>query len=117
MERILLVDDDEDMMMLTSRWLSKEGYDVTMKTSGKAALSFLDENEVDLVILDYAMPEMDGPDVLKAIRERGNMVNVIFRTGKDESDIEDIASKYSLSGSVSKAEGKKKLLEVVGNLL
>ena len=62
MERILLVDDDEDMMMLTSRWLSKEGYDVTMKTSGKAALSFLDENEVDLVILDYAMPEMDGPD-------------------------------------------------------
>ena len=71
----------------------------------------------DVILLDYAMPEMDGPDVLKAIRERGNMVNVIFRTGKDESDIEDIASKYSLSGSVSKAEGKKKLLEVVGNLL
>ena len=59
-----------------------------MATSGKIALSFLAQTPVDLVLLDYEMPVMNGPEVLKSIREMPAIKDtpVIFLTAKDDKE-------------------------------
>ncbi len=118
MSHILLIDDDEDIVKLTTRWLQKAGYEVSFATSGKEALLLLSQMKPDLILLDYAMPEMDGPSVLKAIREDTALdgVSVIFRTGMEEIR-EDETEGLEYQGMVSKAEGKLPLLQAVKDVL
>ncbi len=86
-KKILIVDDDGAMLRMMRTWLSVK-YHVYMASSGKIALSFLAQNEVDLILLDYEMPVMNGPDVLKEIRatERIKDMPVIFLTAKDDKE-------------------------------
>lgn len=65
---ILAVDDDEMSLMMIERILG-ESYEIVKVTSGKDALAYLSEHTVDLVLLDYMMPEHDGITVLTRIRE------------------------------------------------
>lgn len=117
MSLILLVDDDEDMIKLTERWLTKAGYEVNTATSGEGAIESVNKEKPDLVLLDYAMPGMDGPETLRVIREKNTDLPVLFRTGKDDSDIEKACEEYNANGIVSKADGKPKLLEAVKKVL
>ena len=66
-KKILIIDDDGTMLRMMRTWLSVK-YHVYMASSGKIALSFLAKNPIDLVLLDYEMPGMDGATVLKEIR-------------------------------------------------
>ncbi|MCR5789227.1 MAG: response regulator [Lachnospiraceae bacterium] len=116
MSKILLIDDDEDMLAMTGRWLEKAGYEVMRAASGKDALSLLETSVPDLILLDYAMPEMDGPAVLSAIREREALasVPVLYRTGMDEMQE---AGAPAPDGIVPKSEGKPGLLKAVSSFL
>ncbi|HAF26736.1 MAG TPA: hypothetical protein DCG85_05415 [Lachnospiraceae bacterium] len=116
MSRILLVDDDSDMLMLTGRWLEKAGYEVDRAASGSEALSCLEKIKPDLILLDYAMPGMDGPAVLSAIRENGAYENipVYYRTGMDDNDITPVPS---ANGIIPKSEGKPGLIKAVSEAL
>ena len=84
-KRILIVDDDPEQLMQIKLHLSAF-YEVRAVRSGPAALSYLKEHPVDLILLDYMMPDMDGPSVLKSIRESGDYpwIPVIFLTGMTE---------------------------------
>ena len=86
-KKILIIDDDGAMLRMMKTWLSVK-YRVYMASSGKIALSFLAQNPVDLVLLDYEMPVMNGPDVLKEIRNTQAIRNlpVIFLTAKDDRE-------------------------------
>ena len=86
-KKILIVDDDGAMLRMLRTWLSVK-YRVYMASSGKIALTFLSQNDVDLVLLDYEMPVMSGPDVLKEIRNTQAIKNlpVIFLTAKDDKE-------------------------------
>lgn len=53
---ILLVDDDEDILAMSGRWLEKAGYEVIKASSGSEAIAALSDNKTDLVLLDYVMP-------------------------------------------------------------
>ncbi len=130
MSLILLVDDDTDMLMLTQRWLQKAGYEVITASSGEKALETLGvspDNAVlsskasvpDLMLLDYAMPGMDGPAVYKAIKANGptQQVPVIFRTGVDDAQSESVLNTLNPEGVVSKSEGKPALLSAVAKFL
>ena len=114
MSRILLIDDDEDMLAMTGRWLEKGGYEVMKAASGKEALSMMASDKPDLVLLDYAMPEMDGPAVLAAIRSNPDIkdVPVVYRTGMDDSDCEG-SGDVKPDGIVSKSEGRPSLMKAV----
>ncbi len=113
MNTILLIDDDEDMLAMTGRWLEKAGYAVTKAAGGEEALGILKSQRPDLILLDHAMPGMDGPAVLKALKADDELKNipVLYRTGMDET-IDDGAD-----GIVPKSEGKAFLLNAVGNIL
>lgn len=86
-KKILIIDDDGAMLRMMKTWLSVK-YRVYMASSGKIALSFLAQNPVDLVLLDYEMPVMSGPDVLKDIRGSQTLKDlpVIFLTAKDDKE-------------------------------
>ncbi len=86
-KKVLIIDDDGAMLRMMRTWLSVK-YHVYMASSGKIALTFLQQNPVDLVLLDYEMPVMSGPDVLKAIRDNSRLKDlpVIFLTAKDDKD-------------------------------
>jgi len=115
--KILIVDDDLDMMMITERWLTKAGYEVVKAASGQEAVDILKKEDFDLVLLDYSMPDMDGKDTLIAIRKDNEDVKVLFRTGIDDVDIEEVVNDYHANGYVSKAEGKPKLIAAIDRLL
>jgi DNA-binding NtrC family response regulator len=91
-KKILVVDDDEPTRIGMSHILSKEGYHVDSFSNGYEALSFLSQEEVDLVITDINMPEMNGIVFLKALAVSNPNINVIMITGygKAESYIESI---------------------------
>ena len=86
-KKVLIIDDDGAMLRMMKTWLSVK-YHVYMASSGKIALSFLAQNHVDLILLDYEMPVMDGPDVLKEIRQTKDIkdIPVIFLTAKDDKE-------------------------------
>ena len=115
--KILIVDDDLDMIMITERWLTKAGYEVSRAASGQEAVDILKKEDFDLVLLDYSMPDMDGKDTLIAIRKDNEDVKVLFRTGIDDVDIEEVVHDYHANGYVSKSEGKPKLMAAIDKLL
>jgi DNA-binding response OmpR family regulator len=65
--KILLVDDDPEVRMATRDFLSCKGYEVEVAEGGREALRMLDVSLADVVLLDVAMPDMDGMETLKRI--------------------------------------------------
>ena len=84
--RILIVDDEEDIREILQFNLRKEGYVVEVAKSGKVALKIADEFLPDLIVLDLMMPEMDGFEVCKILRqnELHNDTIIAFLTARNE---------------------------------
>jgi len=85
---LLVVDDSEDNLELLSIFLEGRGYAVMRATSGAEALSILDQNVVDLVVLDVMMPGVSGFDVLREVRKTrsSGQLPVIVATGRTGPD-------------------------------
>ncbi|PLX20523.1 MAG: DNA-binding response regulator [Salinivirgaceae bacterium] len=85
-KKILLVDDEVDILEFVSYNLSKEGYEVTTATNGKEAIQKAKETKPHLIILDVMMPEMDGIETCSQIREIDDLHNTIiaFLTARGE---------------------------------
>ncbi|MGA7323766.1 MAG: ATP-binding protein, partial [Rhodomicrobium sp.] len=83
---VLLVEDEEAVRSFASRALSTRGYTVLEAASGIEALGIMDrENgKVDLVVSDVVMPEMDGPTLLRHLRERNPNIRIVFMSGYAE---------------------------------
>ncbi|MGO9984791.1 MAG: ATP-binding protein [Rhodomicrobium sp.] len=83
---VLLVEDEEAVRSFASRALSTRGYTVLEAGTGVEALEIMDrENgKVDLVVSDVVMPEMDGPTLLRHLRERNPEIRIVFMSGYAE---------------------------------
>jgi DNA-binding response OmpR family regulator len=84
MYTVLLVDDEKRMLDLLDLYLSPKGYHCVKCESGLAAIQYLENNKVGLVLLDIMMPEMDGWETCKRIREFSN-VPIIMVTARDQT--------------------------------
>ena len=82
--RILLVDDDHGILRATARILGAAGHEVTSTTNGREALELLGGGAFDLIISDISMPELDGIQLLRSVRQRDLDVPVILMTGAPE---------------------------------
>jgi two-component system response regulator (stage 0 sporulation protein F) len=80
-KRILVVDDQESMRDMLADLLDMMGYEPCTVESGSQALEHLIASEIDLVITDLNMPEMDGLELMKRIKERTPKMPVIVITG------------------------------------
>jgi two-component system alkaline phosphatase synthesis response regulator PhoP len=84
--KILLVDDEEDILEFMSYNLRKEGYEVFTASNGKDALVIANKEIPQLIILDIMMPEMDGIETCRQLRETGKFENscIAFLTARTE---------------------------------
>ncbi|MBL7920149.1 MAG: sigma-54-dependent Fis family transcriptional regulator [Bacteroidia bacterium] len=81
MAKILIIDDDTDICQLLDRFLKRKGHDTSYVTSGKKALTYLKENEADIVFCDFRLPDTDGKELLISIKELNPKTQVIIITG------------------------------------
>lgn len=81
--KILVVDDDKEIVELLSIYIAKEGYEVIKAYDGKEALTKIitNHNQIDLMVLDIMMPEMDGMEVVKEVRKEFQ-IPIIMLTAK-----------------------------------
>jgi len=89
-EKILVVDDEEDILELIRFNLHREGYDVVCAGTGEAALEILKNQTVDLIVLDLLLPGIDGLTVTKRLKKdaQSSSIPIIMLTAKsEESDV------------------------------
>lgn len=83
---LLLVDDEERFLSTTKQLLETRGITTSTAANGRDALHILDEKRIDVVVLDVKMPEMDGVEVLRKIKHKYPLVEVIMLTGHASVD-------------------------------
>jgi len=118
-KRILVVDDDENILNLEKTILEQKGFEVTAAPGGAEALRLLAEHDFDLVLLDVMMPEVDGFTVCRKIKEDARLkdIPVIFLTAKGGG--EALAEGFE-SGAImyiNKPFTANKLLTIVNTML
>ncbi|MBQ1196748.1 MAG: response regulator transcription factor [Clostridia bacterium] len=86
MFKILIAEDDRELRQLFSHVLAKNGYGVVGVSNGKEALKEIDAGYFDLIISDIMMPEMDGYELVRTLREADNQTPVLMITAKDAFD-------------------------------
>ena len=84
--RILVVDDEPSIVDAVATALRYEGYDVEEASNGRDALAAVARNEPDLVVLDWMLPDIDGIEVGRRLRERGFKTAILFLTAKDATE-------------------------------
>lgn len=84
--KILLAEDEVDLNNIVTRYLKKNGYSVDSVLDGEEALDYLEYSEYDLVILDIMMPKVDGFEVIKKLRDKGNHTSILMLTARDNAD-------------------------------
>ena len=82
-ERILVVDDDPPLRRMLERTLVAEGYEVTIAADGGAALVAVERSPPDVIVLDVAMPALDGLAVCRRLRGKGLPTPILMLTARD----------------------------------
>jgi len=85
-QRILIVDDEPNIVATVSPLLRARGYDVYSATSGRAGLEAVDRDKPDLVVLDLGLPDVDGIDVCRTMRQVSNVPIVVLSARGAEGD-------------------------------
>jgi two-component system response regulator ChvI len=116
MPNIALVDDDKNILASVSMLLEQEGYHVRTFADGASALTALSATPPDLAILDIKMPRMDGLELLRRLRQNGELP-VIFLTSKDEEIDELMGLNAGADDYIRKPFSQRLLLERVKAVL
>ena len=115
--KILVVDDEDTLRTVSSIGLTSEGYNVSTASHGDEAISELQKETFDLVLLDVKMPRMNGFEVLKFIKEKHPTTKVVMLTGL--GDVKDAieSKKLGAEGFVGKPCDLVDLLTTIEQVL
>jgi DNA-binding NtrC family response regulator len=92
--RVLIVDDEEELVSALEERLNLRGFQATGVTTGAEALTYIDSTLCDVVLLDVKMPEIGGLEVIKRIKEKHPKLQVILLTGHGSA--QDVAKGMEL---------------------
>lgn len=84
--KILLAEDEIDLNNIVTKYLKKNGYSVESVFNGEEALDYLEYDEYDLIILDIMMPKINGFEVIKKLRGKGNHTPILLLTARNSSE-------------------------------
>jgi two-component system response regulator VicR len=118
--KVLIVDDDREMVELIQLFLANAGYQTLTAVSGEAALETAFRELPDLILLDIMMPKIDGWEVFRSIRNDPHTKNIpiAFITARTQNIDKMIGlSVMKAEGYITKPFGKKELLEEVERIL
>ena len=115
MSRILVVEDEENIRLLYKEELQDLGYEVIQASDGREAIEKFDLHRPDLIILDIQLPELDGIETMKVIREKSKDVPIILCTayGEYKHDLQTWASEVY----IIKSADLKELISAVNRIL
>lgn len=117
MFRICLVEDEVDLANLIKAYLEKAGYEVVTFTKGDEALKYIG-NDVDLWILDIMLgDDVNGYDIIKAIREKNTNVPVIFTSARDQELDKILGLELGSDDYITKPYSSKELVLRVNNII
>ncbi len=100
--RILITDDEEEICNTLAEYLEDKGYEVFHATNGQDALRLLKEVRPHLMLLDIRMPEQDGIEILRRVRQIDNQIGVIMITAFHDVNIAQEALKLGACDFVTK---------------
>lgn len=115
--KILVVDDDEQVLRWMQSTLESNGYDATGTTSAREALATIDANRPDLLILDLNMPEPDGFEVLRSQRARFPGLRIMVVSGHMHGALLEAASILGATATLSKPIDVEELLRKVRDIV
>lgn len=112
MKKILVVDDDDILRKLLKNYLEKQGYQVIDAVSGKEGLTIFNQDQPDLVVSDFSIPDMDGLDFCTQLRSQleGQLIPFIFLSSQGDlkdyfiNNIEQITKPFDLEELLVKVE-------------
>jgi len=117
MAKILVVDDEKDVLKFCDNILRREGFEVLTAVNGKECLELVEKERPDLILLDINMPEMDGGDVAQNLseNEKTRHIPIIFLSGLVTKSEEDTIAGHLFISKSNTIEGIiKKIKEVLG---
>ena len=119
MKKILIVDDEPNIVMSLEYIFKKENFEVFIARDGSEAIEIAEDNLPDIILLDIMMPNVDGYQVLKHLKKNSKLDNikVLFLSAKNKvSDIE-LGLQLGADKYISKPFSTKKLVKEVKELL
>jgi two-component system response regulator VicR len=116
-KKVLVVDDEPDTLELVKLVLESGGFETALASSGQEALSQMEAAKPDLVLLDIMMPDMDGWEVFRKIREKYSKIPIAILTAKSQN-IDRLLGLHVLKADdyITKPFGKNELIERVKRL-
>ncbi len=117
--RILVVDDEEDIVALLQMRLEAEGYDVLVASDGQAGLEIAQKEMPELIILDLMLPKMDGYKVCRMLKfnEKYKHIPIILFTARSQSSDKDLGMEVGADAYLIKPFDPNVLLENIRKLL
>jgi len=117
--KILIVEDEESLLKLESILLSSKGYSVTGVMDGKAALEEIKKNIPDLVLLDVMLPEMDGFEVCRRIKEESETagIPVVMLTAKKSNQDIERGRQVGADAYITKPFKSTRVIELIQGLI
>jgi len=109
--QIMVVDDDPDTVSILSRHLQREGFDAVEAISGVECLRLVQEHRVDVILLDLMMPEMDGFQVCRVLKENPATaeIPIIMITARDDLDARAEGMRLGVSDFLAKPVFRRQL--------
>jgi len=109
--RIMVVDDDPDTVSILARHLQREGFVAIEAVSGVECLRIAREHPVDVILLDLMMPDMDGFEVCRALKEETNTaeIPIIMITARDDLDARAEGMRLGVSDFLAKPVFRRQL--------
>jgi CheY-like chemotaxis protein len=118
MGSILIAEDDPISRRMLSLILRRSGYEVIVASNGSVALDLLQNNPVDIVILDLAMPVMDGLTLLRRIRADKNLLHLpVFILTASGDDFERVTVEdEGVAGFLTKPFSSQEIIKMIGEI-
>ncbi len=109
-KRVLIVEDEKNIVDILSFNLSREGYDTMEAMDGKTGLQLALEQDPDLILLDLMLPEMNGFDVCRNLRQQGKTTPVIMLTAREEETDKVLGLELGADDYITKPFSMRELL-------
>ncbi|MCM3603582.1 response regulator [Robertmurraya korlensis] len=117
MKRILLAEDEEVLRMLVVDTLEEEEYGVDEAADGTEAVQLFDENNYDLLVLDYMMPGLTGLEVIDHVRQKNKEVKILMLSAKsqqyEQEKVIEAGANYFMAKPFSPMELKDKIEDIL----
>jgi two-component system response regulator AtoC len=110
MQRVLVIEDQEDLAALYERALGDEGFEVVKAYTGEEGVALFEDSGFDAVMLDMTLPEMHGLQTLQEIRSRNANVPVVVVTGETDAATRHACERLGVQGYLAKPADHREII-------